>query len=362
MDSEFMRADVALAARGMTPSREKARSLIDAGLVALNGQTVAKASQKVGPGDVLTLLGDLHPYVSRGGLKLAKALAAFDVRVEGLVCMDVGASTGGFTDVLLRNGARRVYAIDVGTGQLDPRLLADERVVSMEKVNARTLERRMFPEPPALAVMDVSFISIRLILPALFDVLGPSGRVCVDIGASTGGFTDVLLRAGARRVYAVDVGSGQLVPELAADPRVTSMEHVNARTLSPAMFPERPTLAVMDVSFISIKLILPAAFETLGAEGRMISLVKPQFEAGRRLVGKRGIVSDPKVHRQVLADLVAFAPTLGWQVRALEYSPIAGGDGNLEFLADMLPAQVCPESVPPECIDEVVRAAHAARL
>ena len=270
MDEDRVRADAALVSRGLAPSREKAQAMISAGLATLNGAVIRKAAQKVSEADALAVTGELHPYVSRGGLKLEKALRAF------------GADA--------------------------------------------------------------------------------SGRVCVDIGASTGGFTDVLLRAGARRVYAVDVGSGQLVPELAADPRVTSMEHVNARTLSPAMFPERPTLAVMDVSFISIKLILPAAFETLGAEGRMISLVKPQFEAGRRLVGKRGIVSDPKVHRQVLADLVAFAPTLGWQVRALEYSPIAGGDGNLEFLADMLPAQVCPESVPPECIDEVVRAAHAARL
>ena len=268
MDSEFMRADVALAARGMTPSREKARSLIDAGLVALNGQTVAKASQKVGPGDVLTLLGDLHPYVSRGGLKLAKALAAFDVRVEGLVCMDVGASTGGFTDVLLRNGARRVYAIDVGTGQLDPRLLADERVVSMEKVNARTLERRMFPEPPALAVMDVSFISIRLILPALFGVLGPSGRV--------------------------------------------------------------------------------------------VTLVKPQFEAGRQAVGKRGIVSDPQAHREVLRQIVGFPEALGWRVRGLEFSPIAGGDGNLEFLADIVPAAGPEGRVGEAEIDAVVRRGREA--
>ena len=270
MDADRVRVDAALVSRGLAPSREKAQAMISAGLATLNGAVIRKASQKVSVSDVLSVTGELHPYVSRGGLKLEKALNAFGADVHGCVGLDIGASTGGFTDVLLR--------------------------------------------------------------------------------------------AGARHVYAVDVGSGQLAPELTADPRVTSMERVNARTLSPAMFPERPALAVMDVSFISVRLILPAAFETLGREGRMISLIKPQFEAGRRLIGKRGIVSDPKVHRQVLAELTDFVPTLGWRVRALDYSPIAGGDGNLEFLADLLPAQACPQAVSVDRIDEVVRAAHAAKL
>ena len=163
-------------------------------------------------------------------------------------------------------------------------------------------------------------------------------RVCVDVGASTGGFTDVLLRGGARKVYAVDVGAGQLSAALAADPRVVSMEHTNARTLSADMFPELPSLAVMDVSFISVKLILPALFQLLGKNGRVLSLIKPQFEAGPQALGKRGVVGDARAHEQVLAQLCAFVPTLGWCVRALDFSPVCGGDGNLEFLADLVPS------------------------
>lgn len=163
-------------------------------------------------------------------------------------------------------------------------------------------------------------------------------RVCVDVGASTGGFTDVLLRGGARRVYAVDVGAGQLSAALAADPRVVSMEHTNARILSADMFPELPSLAVMDVSFISVKLILPALFQLLGKNGRVLSLIKPQFEAGPQALGKKGVVGDARVHEQVLAQLCEFVPTLGWRVRALDFSPVCGGDGNLEFLADLVPS------------------------
>lgn len=264
MNGDGIRADVALVERGLAASRERARALIEAGLVAVNGRAVPKPAFKVGPEDALTVLGELHPYVGRGGLKLEKALNVFHVDVAGLVCADIGASTGGFTDVLLRNGARRVYAIDVGTGQLDPRLLGDPRVTNMEKVNARTLSRDMFPEALALAVMDVSFISIKLILPALFDLLGDMGRV--------------------------------------------------------------------------------------------VTLVKPQFEAGRGNIGKKGIVTRPEARRQVLRDLVAFAPTLGWRVRALDISPITGGDGNVEYLADLLPAGRCGDTVTETQIDALARA------
>ena len=260
-----MRADTALVSRGLAASREKARSLIDAGLVALNGAKLEKPSRRVGEEDALEVQGQDHPYVSRGGLKLEKALRAFDVPVEGRICLDVGASTGGFTDVLLRAGARRVYAVDVGRGQLHPSLLADDRVVSLEKVNARALEASMFQVRPVLAVMDVSFISIKLILPALFRVLGGSGRV--------------------------------------------------------------------------------------------VSLVKPQFEAGRQAVGKGGIVSSAAAHRRVLEDLVAFVPTLGWRIAGLDLSPITGGDGNLEFLADILPG-TDGKTVGMEEIDAVVKRAH----
>ena len=158
----------------------------------------------------------------------------------------------------------------------------------------------------------------------------------MDIGASTGGFTDVLLQNGAKRVYAIDVGEGQLDTRLESDPRVVSMEHTNARELHASMFSESPTLAVMDVSFISIRLILPAAFQVLGNQGRLISLIKPQFEAGPKNIGKKGIVSDPKVHIEVLKQIVDFVPSLGWKVRKLDFSPISGTSGNIEFLGDFV--------------------------
>ncbi len=266
MNEQMTRIDAALVARGLAQSRERARKLIEAGLVAVNGAVADKASRKVRDSDSLAVTGEVFPYVSRGGLKLEKALTAFRADVNGLVCADIGASTGGFTDVLLKNGACRVYAIDVGSGQLHESLLGDARVVCMEHVNARALSKEMFPLPPSLAVMDVSFISIRLILPALFDVLGP--------------------------------------------------------------------------------------------EGRVITLVKPQFEAGRQAVGKRGIVIKPEIHRQVLKDLIAFAPTLGWRVQGVDYSPITGGDGNLEFLADIVPEGRCDRIVGEREIEETVRRAH----
>ena len=266
---DYTRADAALAARGLAPSREKARALIEAGLATVNGAVIAKPAQKIGPEDALAVTGETCPYVSRGGFKLKKALDTFGGKVSGAVCLDVGASTGGFTDVLLREGAARVYAVDVGTNQLDPRLRGDSRVVCMEKVNARTLNRDMFPEPPSVAVMDVSFISIRLILPALFSLLGPTGRV--------------------------------------------------------------------------------------------ISLVKPQFEAGRASVGKGGIVSSLQAHRRVLTEIAAFPEALGWRVRAMTVSPITGGDGNVEFLADMLPAGACERAVTLDEIDALARAAKPAK-
>lgn len=268
MDNDKLRADAALVRLGLASSREKAQALIADGLVTVNGAIIAKSSQKVSPSDALNVTGTLHPYVGRGALKLEKALSAFCADPDGAVCMDIGASTGGFTDVLLRNGARRVYAIDVGSGQLDP------------------------------------FI--------------------------------------------------------ASDPRVTSMERTNARALSADMFPEPPTLAVMDVSFISIRLILPAAFAVLGEGGRMISLIKPQFEAGREAIGKRGIVTKAETHVRVLREIVDFAPSLGWRVQGLDYSPVTGGDGNIEFLADFVPERACQGSAAPDAIEQLVRRAHSA--
>jgi len=268
LESEIIRIDVAIVKRGLAASREKAQALISSGLVTLNGKPCKKPSEKVSENDEIIVCGSDMPYVSRGGLKLEKALKVFGYIDPDTVAMDIGASTGGFTDVLLQNGAKKVYAIDVGHGQLDPVIASDKRVVSME--------------------------------------------------------------------------------------------HTNARALEPEMFVEKPQLAVMDVSFISIKLILPAAFKVLGNNGRMISLIKPQFEAGRSNIGKGGIVSKVSVHYDVLRSIVDYVETLGWRVKALDYSPISGGDGNIEFLADMVPAGNCAETITDAYIQELVKRAHKA--
>ena len=267
-ETEKLRADVALFARGLAPSRERARALIEAGLVYVGGAQVKKAAQQVGPEDALEVRGEVCPYVSRGGFKLEKALRSFGVDVAGVVAIDVGASTGGFTDVLLQNGAARVYAVDVGTAQLDPRIEADARVVKMEQTNARTLTRELFDPAPTLGVMDVSFISILKILPALRQVLGD--------------------------------------------------------------------------------------------DGRLISLIKPQFEAGRELLGKGGVIRKSAVHERVLLDVAALAPACGWRVRAFDFSPIQGGSGNLEFLADLVPDDGRQAPLDPGEIRNLVRRAHEA--
>ena len=261
-----MRADLALCARGLAQSREKAQGLIEAGLAFADGKCILKPSQKIDETTVLTVEGDFCPYVSRGGFKLEKALKCFTVDVKDKTCMDVGASTGGFTDVLLQNGAAYVYAIDVGTGQLDPKIEADHRVCKMEQTNARTLSAEMFDHRPELAVMDVSFISVLKILPALREVLGENGRV--------------------------------------------------------------------------------------------ISLIKPQFEAGKAQLGKKGVISSAAVHESVLRNIAALAPETGWRVRAFEFSPITGTQGNLEFLADFVPDNNMQAIPDPGSIRALVQAAH----
>ena len=262
------RADTALVSRGFFPSREKAQAAIMAGQVYSGGRRIQKPSEALNPEDELTVRRPAVDYVSRGALKLEKAVRVFDADLRDRVVLDIGASTGGFTDVCLRNGARKVYAVDVGYGQLDWKLRND--------------------------------------------------------------------------------------------PRVTVMERTNARYLKEESFPERPGITVMDVSFISITLILPVVFSVLGEVGRLISLIKPQFEAGRDKIGKHGIVSKPSAHIEVLRRVVDFAPTLGWRVRALDFSPIAGGSGNLEFLADFVPAPRCDRFISPDDIAALVKHAHAA--
>jgi 23S rRNA (cytidine1920-2'-O)/16S rRNA (cytidine1409-2'-O)-methyltransferase len=245
------RADVALVALGLAPSREKAQALILSGCVRADGRRVTKPSECVtlnadraeGAAPSVLTVDAPPPYVGRGGYKLAAALDAFSVSPEGLICVDIGASTGGFTDVLLQRGASRVYCVDVGYGQLAEKLRTDPRVTVMDRTNARALTRERFNPPPSLAVMDVSFISIRLILPALRDVLGERGRV--------------------------------------------------------------------------------------------VTLIKPQFEAGREHVGKKGIVRDADIHSRVIEDISGFVVNHGWQARGVIESPIRGQTGNIEFLMDI---------------------------
>ena len=234
------RIDVLLYEKGLAPSREKARTLIMAGCVYADNQKFDKPGDTVREDAVLEVRGNTLPYVSRGGFKLEKALKVFPVDPTGLTCIDCGASTGGFTDVLLKNGAAKVYAVDVGYGQLAWSLRNDARVISMERTNVRYITAEQIPEPLDLAVMDLSFISVKLILPAVCPLLKDDAEV--------------------------------------------------------------------------------------------VCLIKPQFEAGREEVGKKGVVRDPKVHLEVLESFLAFVPGAGYTVMGLDYSPIKGPEGNIEYL------------------------------
>lgn len=249
---------------GLTESREKARGLIMAGSVLVDGEKQTKPGFAVAETAEITVKGDKLPYVSRGGLKLEKALDTFGI--------------------------------------------------------------------------------------------DPAGFVCVDCGASTGGFTDCLLQRGASHVYAVDVGYGQLAWSLRSDERVTVMERTNARSLTPDMFPESLDMAVMDMSFISLRLVLPAVRTLLKESGQVVCLVKPQFEAGREKVGKKGVVRDPAVHREVLESFCAALPALGFALAGLTYSPVRGPEGNIEYLAWL---KTGGESIDADCGD-VVSQSHGA--
>ncbi len=183
-----------------------------------------------------------------------------------------------------------------------------------------------------------------------------AGLICVDCGASTGGFTDCLLQRGAKHVFAVDVGYGQLAWTLRQDERVTVMERTNARSLTPDMFPGPADMAVMDMSFISLRLVLPAVRELLTPAGQVVCLVKPQFEAGRELVGKKGVVRDPAVHRQVLETFISDAAAIGFILRGLTFSPVRGPEGNIEYLAWLGKEG---QAVEADC-EDVVRRSHEA--
>ena len=232
------RADRLLVERGLFDSRARAQAAIEAGLVRADGRPVRKASDMIGA-DAMLDATPAHPWVSRGGVKLAAALDAFGIDPKGCVCLDVGASTGGFTEVLLARGAARVYAVDVGTGQLHASVRGRPEVVSMEGTDIRKLDAARVPEPVSLVVIDVSFISLKLVLP--------------------------------------------------------------------------PALALTS------------------SAARLVALIKPQFEAGRAHL-KKGIVRDPEVHRAVCDDIAAFVASLGCTVSGIIPSPLLGGDGNAEFL------------------------------
>lgn len=228
---------------GLAESRERAKTTVMSGLVFVNGQRADKPGMQVSPDVNVEVKGTALPYVSRGGLKLEKALKVFPIDVNGKVCIDCGASTGGFTDALLKNGAAKVYSVDVGYGQLAWSLRNDERVVNMERTNIRYISSEQIPEP-------------------------------LDI-------------------------------------------------------------CVMDLSFISVKLVLPAVCALLKEDAQLVCLIKPQFEAGREEVGKKGVVRDKAVHLSVIESVLSFAPTVGMKVMGLDFSPIKGPEGNREYLCYM---------------------------
>lgn len=256
------RLDVLLVNKGLSESREKAKRCIMAGLVRVDGVLEDKPGQSFDVDSVIELVGSECPYVSRGGLKLEKAINEWGISCANAICVDMGASTGGFTDCMLQNGASKVYAIDVGYGQLDYKLRTDERVVNMEKTNIRYLDTSLIEEP-------IDLISI-------------------------------------------------------------------------------------DVSFISLKHMFPVASEILKQGGKVLCLVKPQFEAGKEQVGKGGIVRDSAVHEEVIEHVIGYAEVCGLYAHALSYSPIKGSKGNIEYLL-LLSNEKCDNHID---INNAVKTAH----
>ncbi len=259
------RLDLLLVSRGLAPSREKAKAMIMEGKVFVNNEREDKAGSMFAEDCLIELHGETLKYVSRGGLKLEKAMMQFDVSVEGCVCMDIGASTGGFTDCMLQNGAKKVFAVDVGYGQFAWKLRQDARVVCMEKTNIRYVTHE-------------------------------------DIG-------------------------------------------------------EILDFASVDVSFISLTKVLEPARALLREHGQMVCLIKPQFEAGREKVGKKGVVRDKSVHKEVIGKILIFALEHGFSVHNLSYSPIKGPEGNIEYLIH-LEKTANPKKEESVDIREVVEAAH----
>lgn len=264
------RLDVLLCEQNTELSRQRAQTMIMSGIVYVNNQKELKAGTMFPEGAVIEVRGEGLKYVSRGGLKLEKAMETFGMDLSGRVCMDIGSSTGGFTDCMLQNGASRVYAVDVGKGQLHYKLRNDERVVVMEKTN------------------------IRLV--------------------------------------------------------------------TPDMIPEKIDFASVDVSFISLTLVIPVALTLLDERKEMVMLIKPQFEAGREKVGKKGVVRDPAVHEEVIQKIVSFCIESGLNIAGLTFSPVKGPEGNIEYLIHTVNGNApgSPETFSEEEISRVVADAHAA--
>lgn len=262
------RLDVLLVKRNLAGSREKAKAVIMSGNVYVEGQKEDKAGTMFADTVSIEVKGNPLPFVSRGGLKLKKALQCFPIRLEHKVCMDVGASTGGFTDCMLQNGAAKVFAVDVGHGQLDWKIRQDGRVVCMERTNIRYVKKDDIGEP-------VEFVSI-------------------------------------------------------------------------------------DVSFISLEKVLGPVRELLMDNGEAVCLIKPQFEAGRNQVGKKGVVRDPDIHREVIRKVLSCARELGYQPEHLEYSPVKGPEGNIEYLLHLRKVQNAADSFLEAQVGKIVCAAHDA--
>ena len=265
--SNKTRLDVLLVERGFAPTRQKAQAIIMAGSVFVAGQRVDKPGTAVANEAELEVRGHTLRYVSRGGLKLEKAMQLFPIKLENTVCMDIGASTGGFTDCMLQSGASKVYSVDVGYGQLAWQLRTDPRVVNLERTNARYLTREQIPE-------EIDFFSV-------------------------------------------------------------------------------------DVSFISLKIILPAVRPLLKDGGKAVCLIKPQFEAGREKVGKKGVVRDKAVHEEVVQMICDFAVENGYSVLGLTFSPVKGPEGNIEYLV-FLQKSDAPVNTAESTPHEIVEASHAA--
>lgn len=263
---EKERLDILLVKKGCFTSREKARSSIMAGLVNVNGFREDKPGSRFDEDCEIEIKQSLNPYVSRGGLKLVKAIKEFNIRLEGKIALDIGASTGGFTDCMLKNGAVKVYAIDVGYGQLAWELRNDVRVVNMERTNIRYVKHE-----------DIS---------------------------------------------------------------------------------ELADFASIDVSFISLRKVLPVVWELLNAAGEVLCLIKPQFEAGREKVGKHGVVRDIGVHKSVVEDMIGFSKTVGFSIRGLTYSPIKGPEGNIEYLLYLAKLDGMENNLNPDVFPQVIEDSH----